>query len=447
MNKKQYFLLLITGMLALNAIALYNGFALTESDTGTYINNALYGGLSPDRSPFYGIFIRHSSLRTSFWYTLFAQALIVTFLLIRFIRAMLGTFPGFRLAIIILATLTAFTCVSWTVSELMPDVFSGILLLTIILFLTNPAADKFNGVLYGAIIFGATIIHNSHLPIMILFASFVVIYALVSKNKLILVRGLVLLTLPFLFWLIVGIANNRRGNGFTFSKTSHVFMMARLSQMGILKEYLDDNCARKNLKICACRNDLPAFTWDYMWGAQSPLTKVGGLDSAKTEDEQIIHDILTTPRYLIKFLQKSVTGTVRQLSKIGIADKTYQPSVLTSSPYWHIGAFIPNEAGEYQIAQQNTIGLDGSISNTIFYLFFFATGVWILFHAQNLTRQHRFIYLLILVFFLVNAGITSTLSTVHCRFMNRVFWILPATNSIIMIGYYWQKMEQKMFGA
>ena len=439
MTKKQTIFLLFFGMFAFNLVALYNGFALTEGDTGAYIDNAMNQSFNTDRPPFYGMFIGLSSLRTTFWYTLFAQALIVTFLLIRLIKLILGKNPDFRLALVIILTITSFTCVSWVVGELMPDIFSGILLLAIILYLTDTSAGMALKVVFIVIIFVATIIHNSHLWIMVLFTLFVVGYALIRKNKTILRHGLVLFTIPVAFWFLMCTMNSNHNNGFIFSKSGHVFLMARLAQMGILKEYLNENCEKKQFKLCAYKDKLPVYTWDYMWGDYSPPSKMGGWDSAKAEDDYIIQDILTSPSHLIKFLQKSFTGAVKQLTKVGVADNNYQSSVLNSAPYWHISAYISNETGEYVSSIQNTKGIDGSLSNLVYYFFFFVTSIWILFSSTTLTDQHKLIYVLVFAFFIINAGITSTLSTVHCRFMNRVFWILPSVNTIIILGYYWRK--------
>jgi hypothetical protein len=43
------------------------------------------------------------------------------------------------------------------------------------------------------------------------------------------------------------------------------------------------------------------------------------------------------------------------------------------------------------------------------------------------------------LFFVVNAFVTSLGSTVIYRFQYRIFWILPATNAILMIKYYLSK--------
>jgi hypothetical protein len=277
----------------------------------------------------------------------------------------------------------------------------------------------------------------------LLLSSFVICYAFARRNKTLLRQGSILILIPIVFWFLMCFKNNNYGYGFTFSKSGHAFVMARLSQMGILKEYLDENCPKKNYKVCACKDQLPTYTWNYMWGSESPLEKAGGWDSAKAEDEIILKEILTSPRFLAKFLQKSLTGAVKQIATVGIANKTYQGDVLNSSPYVHISAYIPNEKGEYLISLQNTTSLDGSTSNLIFYLFFLISTLWVLFHLEILSEQTKFAYFLIFVFFIVNAGITSTLSCVHCRFMNRVFWILPTTNAILMIGYYWNKLKRK----
>ena len=439
MKTKPFISLLLFGMFSLCVVALYNGYPLTEGDTGTYINNALFQSFCTDRPPFYGMFIRNTCLRTSLWYTIFVQGLITAFLLIRFMKLILGEFPSLRMGIVCMLVIASFTCVSWEVSELMPDAFTGILLLATILFILHDPSDKYFGYSYLLIIFLATIIHNSHFVIGLLFAVFVIVTGAIRKNRLLLKRGLAILIIPIIFWVTMCSMNSYQSNGFTFSKSGHVFLMARFAQMGILKDYLDENCPKKNLKICTYRDNLPPLTWNYMWDAQSPVQKMGGWDSCKKEDDFIIRDIITDPGFIIKLLQKSAISTAKQLTQVGIADKNYTPSVLSTRNYWHVATYISNEAGEYATAKQNVTGLSGTASNMIYLLFFAISTLWLLFFAQIINNNTRFVYLLIVAFLVINAWSTSTFSCVHFRFMSRVFWVLPATNAIIIIGYYWRK--------
>jgi len=49
------------------------------------------------------------------------------------------------------------------------------------------------------------------------------------------------------------------------------------------------------------------------------------------------------------------------------------------------------------------------------------------------------VYTLLLLFLVVNAFVMSAFSAILNRYQNRIFWLLPATNIIIIIKYYLSK--------
>jgi len=83
-------------------------------------------------------------------------------------------------------------------------------------------------------------------------------------------------------------------------------------------------------------------------------------------------------------------------------------------------------------------GLIGSGCNMVYYLFFIITSLWVLMHYKTIAGEPiALIYCCIVLFFVINAFVTATVSTVHYRYQYRVFWVLPATNAIIIIRYYY----------
>jgi hypothetical protein len=50
----------------------------------------------------------------------------------------------------------------------------------------------------------------------------------------------------------------------------------------------------------------------------------------------------------------------------------------------------------------------------------------------------------LLLFLVANALVIASFSTVAARFQYRVFWIVPATNAIVILFYYKMKLETKM---
>jgi hypothetical protein len=322
----------------------------------------------------------------------------------------------------------------------MPDVFAGILLLGTLLYLTDKTT-RLQQLAYVLIIFLAIIVHNSHFLIVAAFSSLLLAWALIKKHATVLKRSIVLLSLSVMSWALMCTVNAVNGYGFTYSRGSHVFMMGKFVETGLLKTYLDDNCATKNLKLCNYKDQIPMYSWDFLWDLQGPLYKTGGWDSSKPEYDAIIHDVFTTPRYAKSFARGCFTSTLRQLFEVQAPDHTtFQGK--WSSPWQRIGTYFGDELNEYCNSKLYTDGLSATGNNYIYYLFFVLSAVWLLFHKHVFGKELLFIYAGIFLFLFLNAFVTATFSTVVPRFQNRVFWVLPATNAIIIAAYYWDRFQR-----
>lgn len=451
-NRNFIALLLITAV-ALMAVALYNGFPLTEGDTGAYIQQAIYPHFAEDRPPFYGLFLRVTSLWTSLWFTVFAQCLILSFLLLKYIQRVnvpnnesgsgqpTSGSRALLLNLLIVFSIVSFTCVSWVCGYLMPDVFAGILLLAIVLFLSSPPGSLILQATYVAIILLAISVHNSHFLITALFSIVLLLVSIARKQKILLRRGLVLLSASALVFLTMCCMNAAKKYGFVFSRGKDVYLVARFAEAGILNAYLDENCGKKNLKLCAYRDQAPTGFSEFLWNADSPLAKMGGWDSCREEYGSIVHDVFTTPRYLLMFARKSVTSTLRELTQVQAPDHVlFEGKDL--QPWKKVRQFFSDELPEYSQSLQNTTGLSATSCNYIFDLFFVLSSIWIMmFYRSAVNKEVAIIYCGIILFLFINAFVTATFATVIYRFQYRVFWILPATNAIVILKYYFGKAD------
>ena len=444
MNNKQFLAILLSTTFALMVVALYNGYPLAEGDTGAYIQQAIYPHFAADRTPFYGIFLRITSLWRSLWFPVFAQCLILGFLLIQFINKVnpngASQAAGIRLLILIVTAVVSLTCVSWVAAYLMPDVFAGILLLAILLYITAPAGDRFS-ILYAILILGALIIHNSHFLITLLFALALLLYSVRGKQMLLVKRSIILVGLCFITWATLSGMNAAKKYGFVFSRGSNIFMVAKLAETGILNIYLDENCTKNNLKLCNYKSQIPQSLSEFLWLDTSPLNQMGGWDSCRNEYATVVHDVFSSPRYLLMFAQKSTTGTLKQLTEVQVRNKI-QSEGQDKQPSKKVRQFFGDEWREFSMSKQNTDLLSATSCNYVYLLTFLLSSLWILFFASGVvSKELAFIYGCILVFFVLNAFVTATFSTISYRYQYRIFWILPATNLILMIKYYWSAIN------
>lgn len=462
MKLKILFPLLCFATVLLMVVALHSGYPLVESDTGAYLERGIMGGLPPDRSPFYGWFIRYTGMWTSLWFPIVIQSFLIAWLLYKYVRffadaSLAGMQPGIpgimpcgdageqvanvpAFYAFIMVIVAAFTCAIWITPYLMPDVFTAALLLTTLLFLIAPTGKAGRLAGYATLLYALLILHNSHFPIMVVFAGILALWALIKKQRTLLKRSAAMLGLAGLSWVTICSINYGNGYDFTFSRAGHVFIMARLAETGTLSQYLDENCGKKNYKICQYRDRIPDYSWTFLWQSESPLYLTGGWDSNKVEYNNIIHEVFTTPRYLSLFARKTAIGTLREFTSMSVQEKALSQEKL-SLTWRSIENFYKDEYNEFAFSRQETERLFANWNNYLYYIFSIVSSVWILCFASSFPKHIQLIYGVILLFLLVNAFITSTLSTIVLRFQNRIFWLLPATNALLIARYYWNRFQ------
>jgi hypothetical protein len=419
---KPFILLAATTIFML--VAIINGYGLVTSDTGSYIKYAFDFQVPADRSPFYGIFVGIASVWCSLWLALFIQCLLLVWIWYELLHLLYSkTSPLIYLATVV--GITLLTPASWVASFIMPDVFSAAMLLAILCYMLSAHRHG----LYLCFIATCVLMHNSHFLILPLFAVLVWLVSKPYRNK---AANLLLLSVG-LFTTMCGI-NYAKGFRFKLSAGSHVFMMGKLSETGILKTYLNDNCDKKSYALCNYKDELPPNAWDFLWDETGPLYKTGGWDSSRAEYNAIIKDVFTTPRYAAMFAGAAITGTAQQLTRNNI---TVDPLPANAIAGQMIARHYPKELNAYSRSMQTTGAIKTANFNYGYLLVFVLSSVLILHHRKRIyTPNIKFLYLFTLLFILCNVFVTATFANVLDRLQLRVSWVLPAINCALLIHYY-----------
>src|SRR4051812_5172804 len=123
-NNIKFLIFVCTGAFCLMLDAFYNGFPLVYSDTSTYIASGFELESPFDRPITYGLFLRIFSLNgLSLWFVIFFQSLILSYLIFLVVQLVIRQESFLMFGLLTIILLSLFTGVSWTVSQLMPDVF------------------------------------------------------------------------------------------------------------------------------------------------------------------------------------------------------------------------------------------------------------------------------------------------------------------------------------
>jgi len=419
-------------------MAFYNGYPLVSPDTGTYIDTAFNFYMPPDRPPFYGMFLRVSSLSVSLWYSVFTQCFILAFLLYRLSGLVYGSQWSIKLYTTGFIMILAFTYISWVSSFLMADTFTPILLLAIVLYLYRDITPR-AALIYLPLIAAANLMHNSHFAITLLFAVFILVVAMVKRSRVLASKAIALLSVSICCYLLICSMNSFNHKKFVLASGSHVFMMGRLAETGILNTYLGDHCATEKYKLCNYVDAIPGDAGTFIWDQNSPFYKTGGWDSSAQEYNNIIHHIFTHPKYVAMFVAKSATSTLRQLSQINIPGK---PTLQGKGSGIWVGVthYFHHEEKEYLASKQNFNVLDVNGLNFIYGLFLVASSIFVVWYINDSPghKQLKNIYFAMIILIVLNAFATATFGNVLDRLQNRVFWLLPALNAMLLARYLYE---------
>ncbi len=404
--------------------ALYNGYPLIYSDTGTYLSSGFLLETPFDRPITYGIFLRLSSLNgLSLWGTVVAQALLMAWLLGLTVRRFWDDAPWWAVPSVT-AFLVFCTSLSWNICQLTPDIFTAVLILVTFLILDDRANVGLKRVLYGWF-FVATCMHAGHFLFNLTFLAllFALYACFKSLRPLLRLRALgSLLVFSILSVAVMGSA---------FSKSSHVFLMGAMTEHGITEKYLDEYCPQRNYALCAYRSSFPMRAHEFVWESYSPVYAIGGFRETKKEFKTIINHTLREPKYLMLHIQASLWATFQQLNLYEVGEG-YGPFTEAEEPfvYDRISAYFGHDLGAYNKSLQNQDKLllfiiyRNYIIHVTMLLCLLGLG-WLMAKNLRISPPVLLFAVLVLLGVLCNAWVCATFANAIDRLGAKVMWLLP----------------------
>jgi hypothetical protein len=423
----------------LSAPALVNNFPLVYTDTGQYVLSSITLN-PPGTSPMgYSFFIRAFSWQASLWPVIFMQAFVISLYFFRIIKVTLGEKNIYKRHLVLIAFMSLFTGVAWFASQLMPDVFAPILIMAFFVFVT----DDWNNIVFSVfnvlVLMFALICHFTFVYIFIMLILSLFVYYFIQRKKLPnvkkkFVRGLWLFPIFLFGYFFTPTYNYVKGKEFAATSQKHVFMMARLVELGIVDDYLDEHCDEYDFELCKYKDELPNTPPAFVWDANSPFYKTGGWNSSKEEYDQIIDGIFTSPKYLSRFVYE---GVISSFSQLTFFEMTYFNRYKEGSPpHDNIKKGYPNEIKRFEEARQQRERFQNIKYLNLVNLILVVFSIIIIFSTIYKGRLPEILSLLIFVILmgvLYNASISATFSNVVNRYQARVVWLLIFLALIIFI--------------
>jgi len=407
-------------------VALFNGYAVVFSDTGSYLlTGQTFIGHWPFRSPGYSIFTKLASLGISAWLVVGVQAIIVVYVLDKTCEYSLGDQRRYRdILLVSISTMAALTSLPWLVSQLMPDVFAGIVFLSSFLLAFNDQLPSRSRLSLAAILMISTGVHTSLLPIAALFVALLILIQLAARlRRATTLRGAVLasLVLPLIAGgLSTATLNHRMHLGFKFTPSGQLFMLSRLFADGLAADFLRENCPRRPFLACHDLSNLPRTQSEFLFENRPVLRALTGRPG---EMNEIVLGTLAT--YKVRFLVSSAKETLLQF----VAFRTGDEVRSFNANAWNanaLGQVFPGDYEEFLHSKQSRGQLlpwanaAAAIDTVTFWL---SVVICLAFSWSRARRGlNRFFYAA-MAFLLINAAVCATFSGVFDRYQSRVAWL------------------------
>lgn len=420
---------LIAASITVSWVALYNGAPLVFADTISYATSAYRREVPGLFSIFYSLFILPFHWGVSFWPVVLVQGALLAHILQLTARSVSGGRIMMPEMLLIVGALSVFSSLPWITGQILPDVFTPIVLLCVFLLAFGGAELSRAEMFYvGVLTVLAITTHLSHVPIafgLILLA--IMMKLLFWRDQLHVAQLWLGLGLPFSIALALMIgANWVSSREVALSRNSNVFLLAKWIDQGPALSYLKEACPGAGYALCRQLKDLEGKTHDDLkWGNDSPFRKIGTFDELEPEARLIVR--ATLRKYPYAILRQAFIDVGIQLSRFQAGDGLSPQFARMVGE--HVGsvfgaavgsAFIETKQGQGKLPIWEFRWLH-LVSLVI------ATGICfacIVFWRDALSGKLQALLSFVLLGIAWNAIVTGALSGPYDRYLARVIWLI-----------------------
>jgi hypothetical protein len=407
--------------------AFYNGFPLVYGDSASYIETLDPRKAHWARPVFYTLFLFPFHWRVWLWPTIFAQSLLVAHIVYVSMRTTCVTVRA-EAYLGVMAALALFSSLPWFTSMIMPDVFTGVVVLGMYLLCFVPERlGRIERWYVFALTAGAIACHLSHLAL----AAGLVIVILVTKAVLGMrsrsrALAIVMAVGPPLLAAAAHLAANAWAyHGISLSPASPIFLLARMIGDGTAQAYLREHCPERGYVLCAYLDELPQDADEFLWDDYSVFKRAGG-PALREEAREIVGGTLRA--YPAWQLRSIVANASRQLF-VFMGDEVLtieQPAERPIGQY--IRYFYPADYDRYIGSRQSTGRMPSnaiSAWHAFSALVGLAASVFLFIEfVRRGDREMIALFIVIIAALAGNALVTGGLASVHGRYQSRIVWLL-----------------------
>lgn len=336
-----------------------------------------------------------------------------------------------------IAALIALTPLPFYASMLMPDVYSGVLILllaTVIVFWSALRIRTRVGLLCACAVIAT--FHGSHVPIAAAVAGAAFLLSIRDRSRF---RPL-LLVLPVIATAVVAGAAFTQAVKWQLGREpiSPPFLSARITSSGPGKAYLDQHCtgSREDFALCAYKDRLPLPSDDFLWSERPESGVFQVADSRQQrqiaeEDKAFFLAVLTDDP--LPVLAVSAQALVRLLTAFDLENFNYSSMLKETAPQKLPPAseaqFLESRAFAGEMPVEFTIA--ATIASTLgaLILLLVAGSKLLRWRDGPLPGAMKFA-LLVLLGVLANALVCGAISKPGARYQMRLIWLIPVAAMI-----------------
>ncbi len=411
--------------------AIWNGYPLIYFDSEDYVEISFTWQPIIYRIMTYGAFTWIAQPFGTLWAVVWAQALMMAWVLREAVWAFVGRWRCHVYAWVAVL-LTALTGLPWVTSQVMADLFAGMAILGIAVLALGDALPVWRRLLLVPLVALAIAVHMSHVAVA---AGLLIVLAAtalaarwlrrMARPRLALPALAVALgigAVPAVHWAATGEA--------FFSRSGQVLQLALLVQDGLAKKYLDEVCpGGAALRMCEHKDELPYTADEFLWG-ESPFDELGGWKAMHDEAGAIVRGAITL--FPLDVAQAMLANTLRQLDLIAAGEDVVPMS-------WHFvrtqHTRYPEDFRAFRFAhQQRREGIDFTGINQVQVPILQAAQVTMLALAFFAWRRRDRVTVglttVVVMAMLGNAVVCGALSNPHDRYQSRIVWLALFTSAI-----------------
>ena len=416
--------------------ALYNGYPLLYPDSMSYLQQGplvaralflrqfapSYGG----RSLIYSVGILPLHWNITPWPVVICDALVTAYILWLVVRSLL---PRRTLAayFVLVVALSLFTGLGWFVGWIMPDIFGPVLYHGVyLLVFAKETLSRAERVTVVLIAWWGVAAHLTHLVLAAGLCVLLVALLIVERQRT--RRALrAVATVAMIVLLAAGAQVSLHAYLYgepSLSGKRPPFVMARMIADGPGRWYLQRECPRQHVEVCAHVHDLPADVADFLWRSDGIWQSASPAQQERMRHEEMSVVVGTLRAYPREELRVSARHFWEQLHTFGLWGYGPRPWILTM-----VDTVLPGARARYLRSRQAQQTLPAefftSLQDWTVIGCVIVIACWAVFVRQ--WWSPRLIGLTVIIGFVViaNAAVTGVLSNVEDRYQARVIWLVP----------------------